>query len=230
MFDSTINYTPRPFRKKIGFISCAIALLTFLFAGRLGAQTVATYSFEDGTADGWSSFNGASEPVATNAASHGGSFSLLTTTGSGGAGGPSILVSSVLLPGAKYTITGFVQLTGGETATNANFTIRRSDASCSGGTCFDTVGTFQVPVGSSGWAQIGGTYTVSTTETGLQLLCATCRRDDGTVVLSGRCCDYRDGTASRWNSDCDLYVCGWRAGWVGSVWVGLAEQCCVSGA
>jgi endo-1,4-beta-xylanase len=109
MFDTTINYSPLPFGKKIGFIS-AISLLSFLFASHLGAQTVATYGFEDGTADGWSSFNGASAPVATNAASHGGSLSLLTTTGSGGAGGPSIMLNGVLLPGAKYKITGFIQL------------------------------------------------------------------------------------------------------------------------
>ncbi|WP_185827348.1 endo-1,4-beta-xylanase [Edaphobacter aggregans] len=130
---------------------------------------MATYGFEDGTPDGWSSFNGASTPVATNTAAHSGSFSLLTTTSSTGAGGPSILVSRVLLAGAKYTITGFVQLTPGETATNANFTMKRSDPSCSGGTCYDTIGTYQVPVSNSGWAQIGGSYTVSTTETGLQL-------------------------------------------------------------
>src|SRR6202020_924305 len=97
--------------------------------------------------------NGASTPVATNAAAHGGSFSLLTTTSSSGAGGPSIPMSTVLQAGAKYTITGFVQLTAGETATDANFTIKRSDPSCSGGTCFDTVGAFQVAVSSSGWAR-----------------------------------------------------------------------------
>ncbi|HEX3435146.1 MAG TPA: endo-1,4-beta-xylanase, partial [Pseudacidobacterium sp.] len=51
----------------------------------------------------------------------------------------------------------------------ANFTIKRSDPSCSGGTCYDTVGTYQVPVNSSGWTQIGGSYTASTTETGLLL-------------------------------------------------------------
>src|SRR4029077_3037941 len=34
---------------------------------------------------------------------------------------------------------------------------------------FDTVGAFQVPVNDSGWAAIGGSYTVSTTETGLTL-------------------------------------------------------------
>jgi endo-1,4-beta-xylanase len=169
MFDSAINYSLRCFGHRIASLFFVISLFTFFFAGPISAQTVATYGFEDGTADGWSSFNGASTPVTTNAASHSGSSSLLTTTSSSGAGGPSIPLSNVLLAGAKYTITGFVQLTTGETATNANFTIKRSDPSCSGGTCYDTIGTYQVPVGSSGWAQIGGSYTVSATETGLTL-------------------------------------------------------------
>ena len=167
MFGSAIKSTQHPLRDQIVPLFCVISL--FLFAGHMAAQTVATYGFEDGTADGWASFNGASTPVATNVISHTGSFSLLTTTGSTGAGGPSITMSSVLLPGAKYTITGFIQLAPGETATNANFTMRRSDPTCSGGTCFDTIGAFQVAVSTSGWAQIGGSYTVSTTETGLQL-------------------------------------------------------------
>ncbi len=107
--------------------------------------------------------------MASNAAAYAGSYSLLTTTGSSGAGGPSIAVSGVLLAGAQYTITGYVMLTSGEAATNANFTIKRSDPSCSGGTCYDTIGSYQVPVSSTGWAQIGGTYTASTTETGLVL-------------------------------------------------------------
>jgi endo-1,4-beta-xylanase len=133
------------------------------------AQVVATYDFEDGTAQGWVSFNGATAPVNTTSAAQSGTHSLLTTTGSSGQGGPSINASSTLLPGATYTITGFVMLTPGETATNANFTIKRTDPTCSGGTCFDTIGPFQVPVNASGWAQIGGSYTVSLTETGLTL-------------------------------------------------------------
>ena len=171
MFVSAIKYknTSYSLRGRIVSLSCVITLFTFLFAGHVGAQTVATYGFEDGTADGWTSFNGASTPVATNAAAHSGTFSLSTTTNSGGAGGPSISMSSILLPGATYTITGFVQLAAGESATDANFTIRRSDPSCSGGTCYDTIGTYQIPVSNSGWAQIGGSYTVSTTETGLLL-------------------------------------------------------------
>jgi endo-1,4-beta-xylanase len=151
---------------RIGFLIFVFALL---WARSAGAQTVVTYSFEDATADGWTSFNGATTPVATTAAAYSGSYSLLTTTNSGGAGGPSISLNGVLQAGATYTITGYVMLTSGESATNANFTIKRSDPSCSGGTCYDTVGTYQVPVSGSGWAQIGGSYTVSTTETGLVL-------------------------------------------------------------
>jgi endo-1,4-beta-xylanase len=156
-------------QNRTNFLVCGVITLSILCVARADAQTVATYSFEDGTAQGWTSFNGASVPVATNAASSDGSFSLLTTTGATGQGGPSINVGGVLQAGAKYTITGFVRLTNGESATNANFTIKRTDPSCSGGTCFDTVGAFQVPVNDSGWAAIGGSYTVSTTETGLTL-------------------------------------------------------------
>jgi endo-1,4-beta-xylanase len=142
--------------------------LALFGASPIGAQVVAQYDFEDGTAMGWGSFNGASTPVNTTAAAYTGTHSLLTTTGSGGAGGPSILMST-LLPGATYQITGYLMLTSGESATSANFTMRRTDPGCSGGTCYDTIGTYQVAVSASGWAKIGGTYTVSTTETGLRL-------------------------------------------------------------
>src|ERR1700679_3002040 len=167
MLHSRAKFTRDSIRKWLPLLSCALAAL--LSTGRLKAQTVATYGFEDGTADGWTSFNGASTPVASNAAAEAGSFSLLTTTGSGGAGGPAISMGGILQAGAKYTITGYVQLTSGEAASNANFTIKRTDPSCSGGTCYDTIGTYQVPVSDSGWAQIGGSYTVSASETAMTL-------------------------------------------------------------
>ena len=158
--------------KRIAAFSCAISVLVLLCAAHSSAQIVATYTFADGTADGWVSFNGASTPAASSAATYPGissGYSLLTTTNSSGAGGPSISLNTVLLAGAQYAITGWVQLTSGESASNANFTIKRSDPNCSGGTCYDTVGSYEVGVTDSGWAQIGGSYTVSTTETGLLL-------------------------------------------------------------
>jgi endo-1,4-beta-xylanase len=169
MIHSAQISTRFPVIQRIVHACGVIAVLALLGAGSVRAQVVATYDFEDGTAEGWTSFNGASTPVNSTAAAYSGTHSLLTTTNSGGAGGPSISVSSVLLAGAQYTITGYVELTGGESATDANFTIKRSDPGCSGGTCYDTIGAYQVPVTASGWVQIGGTYTASTTETGLTL-------------------------------------------------------------
>ena len=123
MLRSTAGHTQLSNRNRIPLIAPVIAFVLLLFTGRMEAQTVATYNFDDGTADGWTSFNGASTPAASTAEAFAGAGSLLTTTGSGGAGGPSVSVNTVLQAGAKYTITGFVQLTSGEPASNANFTI-----------------------------------------------------------------------------------------------------------
>src|SRR5580698_4405088 len=100
MFGSRTNSISSFAGKKIASLSCVLSLFTFVFAGHLGAQVVASYSFEDGTADGWSSFNGASTPTATTAAAEAGSHSLLTTTGATGQGGPSIQMTGTLLAGA----------------------------------------------------------------------------------------------------------------------------------
>jgi len=187
-------------------------------AAPMFGQVVATYDFEDGTTDGWASFNGASTPTNSTAAAYTGMHSLLTTTNSGGAGGPSLSLAS-LIPGATYTITGYLRLTSGESATNANFTVKRSDPGCSGGTCYDTIGSYQVAVTASGWAQIGGTYTVSTTETALvlyaQLVGATAAQSfylDDVVITeiagppggpqdnTGITTNFEDGGADGWSS------------------------------
>ncbi|MGD0015112.1 MAG: carbohydrate binding domain-containing protein, partial [Bryobacteraceae bacterium] len=151
-----------------GAVTAGVLFWALLGIVPASAQTVATFGFEDNTAQGWASFNGASTPTASSAASHTGTFSLLTSTGGTGAGGPSILLTGgiALLPGATYTITGYLRLAAGEADTNANFTIKRTDTD---GTHYDTIGTYMVPVSSSGWAQIGGSYPVSATSTGWTL-------------------------------------------------------------
>jgi endo-1,4-beta-xylanase len=156
--------------KRLAPLSAVIVCLALFGAKPIGAQVVAQYGFEDGTTQGWASFNGASTPVNSATVAHTGTHSLLTTTNSSGSSsGPSIRLNSVLLPGATYQITGFVMLTPGESPVAANFTMLRNDPNCNGGQCFDTIGAFQVSVSASGWAQIGGTYTVSMTETGVLL-------------------------------------------------------------
>ncbi len=143
-------------------------ILALLSAVPASAQVVEQYTFESGT-QGWTSFYGASTPVTSTVSNVSGTQSLLTSTSSSGTGGPSVALTGVLLPGATYQITAYVMLTSGEANTNANFTMMRSDPTCSGGTCYDTIGAYQVPVTDSGWATIGGSYTVSLTETALTL-------------------------------------------------------------
>ena len=200
-------------------VSFCLLFLTVLWSNPGTAQVIAQYGFEDSTPQGWVSFNNASTPVNSTAAAHSGAQSLLTTTNStGGSSGPSLKLTH-LVPGASYTITGFIQLTGGETATAANLTVMRSDPGCSGGTCFDTVGAFQVPISDSGWAQVGGTYTVSTTATSLvlyaQLVGPTSAQSfylDDVVITqisgppggpqdnSGISTNFEDGALDAWNS------------------------------
>lgn len=148
--------------------ACVVLAAMLLWGLPAMAQTVATYSFESGT-QGWTSFYGATTPVTSTAEAYDGSQSLLTTTSATGTGGPEISLNSVLQAGATYSITGYVKLTSGESAGNANFTISRTDPSCSGGTCYDTIGSYQTAVSDSNWVKIGGSYTVSATETGVTL-------------------------------------------------------------
>jgi endo-1,4-beta-xylanase len=147
----------------------SLVIVTVLLVSPASAQVVEQYTFVSGT-QGWTGFNGATVVGTTSAvAEQAGTASLQTNTSASGAGGPSVVLTGVLLPGATYQISGWVMLTNGEAATSANFTMKRTDASCSGGTCYDTIGNYQVAVTDSGWAQIGGSYTVSVTATALTL-------------------------------------------------------------
>ena len=175
-----MSYHARSSSERAGrsiLISMAGAAI-LVFAGCLirpaYAQQVVQYTWANGTTDGWTSFNNASAPVVSTAAASvaaqpdGGDHSLLTTTNSSGGGGPGVVLSG-LTPGATYSITGYVMLTSAETATDADFTVQSQDSGCSGGTCYTTVGQYTVPVTAAAWAKIGGTYTVSTTETSMLL-------------------------------------------------------------
>jgi endo-1,4-beta-xylanase len=141
-------------------------VLCFALLGVLpaSAQLVATYNFDDGTNQGWTAYLPA---AASTDAARSGSYSLKTTTNADGTGGPGINLSLTnLQPGAQYSITGYLMLAGGEAATNANLTMKSVDSS---GTHYDYIQNYQVPVSSSGWTQLGGSYTVSATATSLML-------------------------------------------------------------
>jgi endo-1,4-beta-xylanase len=146
----------------------SLLIVLLLAACPARAQVAEDYTFESGT-QGWTGFNGATVVGTATVAEQSGTASLQTNTSASGAGGPSVTLTGVLLPGATYQISGWVMLTNGEAATSANFTMKRTDTACSGGTCYDTIGSYQVAVTDSGWAQIGGSYTVSATATALTL-------------------------------------------------------------
>ncbi len=159
--------TSRSIRMRIGVM--LLGALALLLALPARAQVVATYDFEDGTAQGWTSFNGASVPQSSTAVAYSGTHSLLTAAGASGSGGPSLSVTSNLLAGATYSITGWVRLASGEGTGNANFTMRVTDTQSCSGTCYTTVGGYQIAVNESGWAQIGGSFQVPTTVTAMTL-------------------------------------------------------------
>jgi len=221
----------RSYRLHTLVIVLAAALIAALPARRASAQIADQFDFEDGTTQGWFSFDNASAPANSTADAESGMHSLLTTTNSSGQGGPGIQLQN-LIPGATYQITGFIKLTSGEAATAANFTVQRQDPGCSGGTCYDTVGNYQVAVSDSGWAQIGGAYTVSTTATSLllyaQLIGPTAAQSfylDNVVVNeisgppggpqdnSGLSTNFEDGGLGGWSSRAGSTLANTTADW-----------------
>ena len=147
-----------------GFRIARLALLVLAVIVPASAQSVATYNFDDGSIQGWSAYlpAAASMDVARSA-----SYSLKATTNADGSGGPGINLSiSNVQPGGKYSITGYLRLADGEAATNANLTVKAVDAT---GTHYDYIQNYQVPVNSTSWSQVGGSYTVSSTATSLML-------------------------------------------------------------
>ena len=116
---------------------------------RVNAQVVATYDFEDGTAQGWTSFYNATTPVATTAAAYSGSYSLLTSTAATGTGGPSINAERRAAGGGEVYDHGLRAADHRESGRQCELHDSRSDPSCTGGTCYDTIGSYQVAVNDS---------------------------------------------------------------------------------
>ena len=148
---------------------CRVAMISIALSGfwPAAAQVVGQYDFEDGTTEGWSSFCGASV-TNTTAAAESGIHSLLVGGRTQNCAGPSLNMTSLLLPNATYQITAWVRLTPGESSTDtANLTVKQVDSSS--GTNYVTVGNYTTNVTSSGWTELTGTYTVSSSPTSLTL-------------------------------------------------------------
>jgi endo-1,4-beta-xylanase len=162
MFPSVLNQLFKMSSCRAAFVFLAISGISPAVA-----QVVATYDFEAGTQQGWTSFCGAALSNTTEAAESG-SHSLKVTGRTQNCAGPSIQLVGVLVPKATYQITGWVRLTPGETSTDsANMTLQQVDSSS--GTSYVTVGNYTNNVTSSGWTQLSGSYTASSSPTSLLL-------------------------------------------------------------
>jgi endo-1,4-beta-xylanase len=161
-----------PFRSRHVTLTLIVTLsllcsLCLLLPARAAAQVVGQYDFEDGTTQGWTGFCGATVANSTDVAESG-THSLLVSGRTQNCAGPSLNVTSLLVPLATYQITGWVRLPASETGTDqANFTVIQVDSSS--GTNYITVGAYQTNVTSSGWVELSGQYTPSSSPTSLTL-------------------------------------------------------------
>lgn len=191
----------------------------WLFPVKASAQVVAQYDFEDGTTQGWGAFCGATVTNSTDIAESG-THSLLASGRNNNCAGPSLDMTSLLVPLATYQITGWVRLPASESGTDqANISVVQVDSSS--GTNYVTVGAYQTNVTSAGWVELQGQYTPSSSPTSLTLYAQLVNSDSGVtdsfyldnVTIteisgppigpqdnSGISTDFEDGNLDGWSS------------------------------
>ncbi|GJF33396.1 hypothetical protein KNE206_60960 [Kitasatospora sp. NE20-6] len=119
--------------------------------------------FETGTAQGWTAR--ASETVAVStAAAHQGTGSLAVTGRTASWQGASLNLLGTLQPGTAYTLTVWVRLAAGESATPARLSMERQSG---GTTSYETVAS-GVTATADGWVKLSGTYTLAGSPTVLK--------------------------------------------------------------
>ncbi|HEX7057695.1 MAG TPA: endo-1,4-beta-xylanase [Bacilli bacterium] len=116
-------------------------------------KNVATYDFENGTQN-WTE-NGAGSVATVTEAAYDGTHSLLSAGRTSAWNGPGIDLSSLLLVGAQYKITGFAKLAAGQSPANIKLTMHKGSDSGSG---YTTLADF-APVTDSQWVKFQATYT-----------------------------------------------------------------------
>lgn len=115
------------------------------------------YGFEGGQTEGWGP-RGNVQVTSQTADARAGSYSLLTTGRTANWNGPSLNVKSLLVPGAKYEISGYVKPLGTPSVSSKlRFTVEEKPAGEQTG--WKTVSEADAVVGE--WAKLQGTYTFS---------------------------------------------------------------------
>lgn len=130
------------------------ALLLGLCAG-LSAHAQVSATWEDGTLQGWAPLGGLTL-TNTTAAAHSGARSLLASGRTATFNGPSLNLTTKLVPGATYQITAWARLATGTPATQVKLSMQRTQG---GATSYDSVGSSAATgVNDAGWTQITGLY------------------------------------------------------------------------
>jgi endo-1,4-beta-xylanase len=171
-------------------------------AGADGTTSVQS-DFEDGTVQGWYGRWGPTVAAVSNI-SHGGSNSLLTTGRDDGWKGPALGVKDKLTEGAKYQIEGWVRTVAADSVVSMTM-LRQHD----GGQQDYLSVAYQVPVKSSEWTKLSGTFTYDQTAESLDLYFESPNAtlefyiDDVTITLIPALStdfldDFEDGTTQGW--------------------------------
>ena len=128
------------------------------------ADTVAVHNDFESTYDPWVNTRGPVVLDLTDSDSHSGSSSMSVTGRTQNWNGPSI-TDQVLTPGQTYTFSAWVKLTPeSQGPSDVKFTVQHNDTSGDPQPKYDSVPLLSagVPVNTTAWIQIGGTYTYPT--------------------------------------------------------------------
>jgi endo-1,4-beta-xylanase len=142
-----------------------LASFGLLSASLATAQITLQNDFEDGTNQGWIP-RGSAVLTNTTEQAHGGTHSLKTTGRTAGFNGPSLDITSIVTPGATYTVDAWVRLV--DPANSSNPSQPTSDSlkftlqpTISGTQSFIQV-TSSATVTNSAWVELQGSVTIPT--------------------------------------------------------------------
>jgi len=122
-----------------------------------GPQTLLTHDFENGTTQGWTARGGTEAVANSTTVAHGGTHSLAVTGRTQSWNAPVVSLLGRVQPGENYSFSAWVRLTDGVAPTTAKLTMERR----LGGTPSYEGITGAVPVTSTAWTHLSGTWTLA---------------------------------------------------------------------
>ncbi|MGH9584242.1 MAG: carbohydrate binding domain-containing protein, partial [Bryobacteraceae bacterium] len=143
------------------------AAMSLLWVSAAAAQTtLITDGFEDGGTDGWGNF-GAATVANTTADAHSGSHSLQITARGASYAGPSLDLTSQLVPGATYQFSVWLELLPNQTVSSLALSMTMKRTPSGGSAQYDGIGTATAT--DSSWVQLSGQYSFAGSVSGLTL-------------------------------------------------------------